>query len=246
MIPYGGNSMTVRITAIVAAFVFLISPTQPSAAQDSYHRERLIKVQGTAEINVPPDEVILNLGVDSHDKVLAIAKGQNDKGVKRILLLARGAGIQDKDIKTSALEMGPEYSSEKIPRLLDYEVSQAIGVTLRDLSKYETLMTKFLEAGVNRVDSVEFRVAETRKYRDEARAKAIAAAKEKAVAMAAQLGQGVGKPWEITEEHYFTGGARPNASLNYSYAGAAADEEPTVAPGQVTIGATVGVSFLLE
>jgi len=186
------------------------------------------------------------LGVESDDKVLAVAKTQNDSRAKKVLALAHSVGVEQKDIMTSSVRMRPDYSKEKVPRLLGYEVSQTIRITLKDLSKYETIMTELLEAGVNRVDSVSFRLAETRKYMDEARSKAVAAAKEKAVAMATELGQAVGKPWEISEEGGTTQNLLPGANANYSYSSGVAGEESTVAPGQVTISATVSVSFLLE
>jgi uncharacterized protein YggE len=109
-------------------------------------------------------------------------------------------------------------------------------------------MTKLLESGINRVNHISFHVAQTRKYRDEARAKALRAAKEKAVAMAAELGQTIGKPWEIVE--LGEGGANRATSNNYvqvayNYAQVEADVS-TVAPGQVTIRASVQVSFVLE
>jgi uncharacterized protein len=231
-----------------AALIFLTGLAQVCPAQENCPHPRLISVVGTAEINVPPDEVVLSLGVESRDKVLATAKSENDRRVKKVLSLARAAGVEQKYIETSTLQMGPTYSEEKIPRLLGYEVSQTIAITLKDLTKYEALMTQLLESGVNRVDGINFRVGEPRKFRDEARSKAIAAAKEKAVAMAGQLGQTIGKPWVISEE---TGGSIFNyavqANITRSAAGGGeGTEESTVAPGQVTIRASVNVSFELQ
>jgi uncharacterized protein YggE len=137
---------------------------------------------------------VLNLGVESRDKDLSVAKSQNDARIKKVFGLARDAGIEPKDISTSTLRMGANYSEEKVPKFLGYEVSQTTTITLKDLSKYESLMTKFLEAGINRVNDINFGVRETRKYRDEARSKAIRAAKEKAAAMAAEFGQPLGGP----------------------------------------------------
>ncbi len=85
-------------------------------AQDSYQHPRIISVVGTAEIKVPPDEVQLTLGIDSHDKDLVVAKTEADQRIKKLLTLAHAAGIEAKNIKTSALTMGPEYSDEKAPR----------------------------------------------------------------------------------------------------------------------------------
>jgi len=117
------------------------------------------------------------------------------------------------------------------------------------LSKYENLITKLLESGVNRVDSVEFLVAEPRKYKDDARAKAIKAAREKATAMAAELGQTIGKPWDISEDTFNGVFAQTNSFVqasSSSYDRGLPAAESTVAPGQVSIRASVRVSFQLE
>jgi hypothetical protein len=237
--------------ALVASVVllFFIASLRVTLAEDNIPRPRLISVTGTSEINVAPDQVILNLGVECRDKVLAAAKAQNDARSKRVIVLASKAGIEPKDVQTSALQMNRTYSEERYPRFIGFDVSQTITMTLKDLSKYETLMTRLLEAGINRVDGISFQVGEARKCKDEARSKAMQAAKEKAVAMAAELGQTVGKPWEISEQD----GENPFNSMSVmantlgGYANAPREgKESTVAPGQVAIRASVRVSFQLE
>lgn len=247
--------MRLNLNAVVFPFLLLSHFTLPALAQDTSPRPRLISVTGTAEVNVAPDEVVLSLGVESRDKDLALAKAQHDHRVKKLLAEAHDAGVEGKYIQTSILQMRPDYSDEKVPRFLAYQVSQTIQVTLKDLSKYEHLITKLLDAGVNRVDSVEFLVAEPRKYKDEARAKAIRAAREKAVAMAAELGQTIGKPWDISEEGFngLFGYTRNSVQANsyvqasgYANDGSLSTEESTVAPGEVSVRASVRVSFQLE
>lgn len=201
--------------------IFAIGLTNQSRAEDACPRPRLISVEGTAEINVAPDEAVLTLGIDSRDKVLAVAKSENDARVKKIMKLTQATGVEQKGIQTSALRMGRMYSDERVPRFLGYEVSQTIAITLKDVSKYEGLMTRLLEAGVNRVDDASFRIAETRKYKDEARSKAVAAARGKATGMAKELGQTVGKPWEVTEQSEdgvpVIAGIRDKTRANYAY-----------------------------
>ena len=237
-----------RRTFAVFAVALLCSFAAVASAQvqECGPRPRLISVAGTSEINVAPDQVVLSLGVESRDRDLNVAKSQNDARIKRILGLARGAGVEPKDIQTSTLTMGANYSEEKLPRFLGYEVSQTTTITLRDLSKYESLMTKLLQAGTNRVNGIYFGISETRKYRDEARSKAIHAAKEKAVAMAADLGQTVGKPLEISEEGGWNAYQYSANAFIPEKKARAEGEESTVAPGEVTIRASVKVSFQLE
>jgi uncharacterized protein YggE len=234
--------LKLKCALTIALFSLVFAPA--TLAQDNCTRPRLISVTGTAEIEVAPDEAILRLGVDTRNKDFAYAKSQHDTRAKKVLALAHDAGVEAKYIQTSELTMGPEYAEDPQKELLGYTVSQTIAITLKDLSKYEALMSSLLGAGVNRIDGIDFRVAEPRKYKDEARAKAIRAAREKAVAMAAGLGQTVGKPWSISEDSetdrsYSANFGRINEKLPES-------EESTVAPGQVTIRAYVSVSFLLD
>lgn len=241
--------MKLRLKCAVTFAVLSLVFAPASIAQDNCTRPRLISVTGTAEIQVAPDEVVLRLGIDTRDKDLTRAKSQHDARAKKVLALAHDAGVEAKYIQTSELTMGPEYTLDRNRDLVGYLVMQTIAITLKDLSKYETLMTDLLGAGVNRVNDIDFRVAEPRKYKDEARAKAIRAAREKAVAMAAELGQTVGKPWSISENsesEMLNGMYQANASGGGGGGLAPTSEEPTVAPGQVTIRAYVSVSFLLE
>jgi len=236
------KSKLARAAVIVA---FCTTPIPALFAQDNCTHPRIISVTGNAEIKVAPDAVSLMLGVDSHDKDLAVAKVDNDKRIKKLVNLAHSAVVDPKNIQTSALTMGPEYSDEKIPKLLGYQVSQTVTMTLTDLSKYDDVMTNSLRAGVNRVAGINFFVADPKKYKEEARLKAVQAAREKAVAMAGQLGQTVGKPWEVTEEPDIDA-QEVSANFNMRYKMPMQQEQSTVAGGEVTIRALVRVSFQLE
>jgi uncharacterized protein YggE len=238
-------SMKPALKTIAAILILWLASTSPVCAQEDSRHQRSISVSGTAEVQVLPDEAVLTLAIDSTDKDLSVAKTQNDSRVRKLITLAKDAGVEAKHIQTSALTMAPEYSEEKIPKFLGFKVSQTLVVELMDLSKYDALMTNVLRAGVNRVDGLQFVVSEPRKYRDEARSKALTAAREKAVAMAAVLGQTIGKPVEINEGDDFAS----TYSQSNEYVPARArrqQEEAAVASGQVSIRASVRVTFQLE
>ena len=126
-----------------------------------------------------------------------------------------------------------------------------------DISQFEALLTKALEAEVNYVHGIQFRTTELRKHRDEARAMAIRAAREKAVALARELGQGVGAPHSIRENAsgWWSGynawwGGRWNApmaqNISQDAGGGVSFEGGGLAVGQITVNARVTVSFFLE
>ena len=96
------------------------------------------------------------------------------------------------------------------------------------------------------MNGINFYVAHPQKYREEARLKAVQAARDKAVAMAAQLDQKIGKPWEVTEETDTNAYYMNQNVVNGMTRMAVPEEGTTVAGGEVTIRAYVRVSFQLE
>ena len=108
-----------------------------------------------------------------------------------------------------------------------------------------------LEAGATNVQGIQFRTTEIRKHKDQARAMAVKAAKEKAVAVAGELGQKIGKPYTIKEEeisNYDNRYSNSNVNFNDSgnYGQSVEQGDGTIALGQISVKAKFTVSFELE
>jgi uncharacterized protein YggE len=118
---------------------------------------------------------------------------------------------------------------------------------LREIPRFDALLSDFLKAGVTRVTNVEFRDSQIRKHRDEARLLAIKAAQEKARLLAGQIGQSIGPAYSITEttSDYTPRAMTQNVS---SVGGTVSDRESdsAIAPGLISITAQVSVSFRLQ
>lgn len=245
-----------RMICALAAVPALLAVSHPTVADD-FPEPRLITVTGDAEVRVPPDEVILTLGVETWDLDLNKAKAENDKRVQAILKVAKEFKIEDKLVQTDYISIEPRYEDQwEHRKFVGYCVRKNVVFTLRDTSRFEDLLSGALEAGVNYVHGVQFRTTKLRKYRDEARSLAIKAAKEKADALAGELGQKVGKPHMIREDQVgwwswynswwgnrWGGGMSQNVVQNY---GGQAQEDSTIALGQINVNARVTVSFELE
>jgi uncharacterized protein YggE len=185
----------------VVVFLLLVVFSS-SACVENKLEPRLITVTGEAEVRVFPDEVILTFSVETWDKDLGIAKKQNDARVQKVLALAKQYKIEPKLVQTDHLSIEPRYKDGYTrENFIGFFVRKTVAFTLRDTSKFEDLISSVLEAGANYVHGVQFRTAKLRQYRDQARALAIQAAKEKAKALAKELGQKIGKPHSIDEEH---------------------------------------------
>ncbi|MBW2039328.1 MAG: SIMPL domain-containing protein [Deltaproteobacteria bacterium] len=243
----------------VVVFVLILAFSFSACAADK-PGPRLITVTGDAEVRVAPDEVILTFGVETWDKDLAIAKRQNDKWVQKVLALAKKYKIEPKHVQTDHISIEPRYKDGYTrENFIGYFVRKTIVFRLRDISKFEDLLSSALEAGANYVHGVQFRTTKLREYRDQARALAIRAAKEKAKDLAKELGQKIGKPHTIREEHSgwwhwynswwgsrWGGGRRMAQNVMQNVSGGPLETGSSIALGQISVNARVRVSFELK
>ena len=140
-----------------------------------------------------------------------------------------------------------------------YQVTKSVQVFLRDVSKFEPLLTAVLRAGANHIYDIQFSTSELRKYRDQARALAVKAAIEKANDLAGEAGLKVaGKPVELSSYSY-GGGSWYSACCGNRYGsqwsqnvvqniggGGGIGPEGTVALGKIAVTASVTMRFRVE
>jgi uncharacterized protein YggE len=131
---------------------------------------------------------------------------------------------------------------------------------LKAVGDFDAVMKGLLANGVNAVHGIDFRTAQLRKYRDQARQMAIRAAKEKADAMAGELGVKCGKPYQINindgggslgwygpSRGYYGGGFNYMAqNVSQNAQGDASETGDTLAVGQISVSATVNVAFYIQ
>lgn len=246
--------MALLALILIAVFMFtgwaMSDNPQPAAEAGS------ITVSGEAEVRIMPDEVILRLGVETSDKNLSTAKRQNDQIIAKVQAVAKQFNIPAEHVQTDYLNIEPRYNDGYMQReFVGYFVHKTVAITLRDLTKFEDVLSALLESGVNYVHGIEFRTTDLRTYRDEARELALEAAREKATAMAAALDQKIGEPRSIQEEanNWWSGygsgwwGRWGGMTQNViqEVGGDYASFDSSLAPGQISVTARVAVSFAM-
>lgn len=241
----------------VAAIAVTMACGELAKAQSSQQLPQ-ITVSGSAEVKVAPDEIHFNAGVETISPKLNEAKRQNDERITKVLQFLKSEGLPEKNIQTDFASVDPTYDT-KISKIdpTAYVVRRAIGIKLTDVAKFDSILSGLLENGVNHLNGIEFRTSELRKHRDAARAMAIRAAREKADALAKEIGVKRGKVQNINASEYggwwsSSGagwwGSRGSPMQNVSQSAAVGPEgaEGTLAVGQISVTATVNVSFLIE
>ncbi len=209
-----------------------------------------VSTMGQATVKVVPDRVEIVLGVEQHDSDAQKAKRASDAAVSSIIRVAKDHGIDDRDIKTDYIDLDSVY------RESGYLSRKTVVITSHDLPGFEALLADLVHAGANHITSVRYQSSEVRKYRDEARRLAAKAALEKTRLLAESLGRRVGNAIAITENgngwdwgsswwgQWNNESNLANTVVSNGPERAMADDA-SIAPGQIALSASVGVTFEL-
>jgi uncharacterized protein YggE len=250
LLPAGLPSISVR------AAPPSVSSQEPDPACDT---GRLVQVSGTAVVNVTPDRVLIQLGVQSNGITPQQVEAVNSATINRVIQALKALGVEEKDIVTDWYVINPLYDDYDSLYIKGYRINNIVAVTLRDLSQVNKVIIGALNAGANQVVNVEFYLSNLRKYRDQAREMATEAAQEKASDLASAASAETGCVMNINENSwsYYNGGwysqnrdlwtqnAMQSVSPSGGETGALTEAGP-VNLGQISVRAEVSASFSLK
>lgn len=225
----------------LAAFaVVLLAVTGVFGAQ-----ARTLRVQASAEVQVPPNRVTITVGVSAQNANLKQGAETLQKTTAQILQFCRQWNIKEKNLQTQNVSVYPQYPGEYSPKQTQtlYRLNQTLSVTLEDLARYDKILYGLLQNGANQIESVEFYSSQEAKYRQNALRQAVKKAREKAELLAQEAGVKLGKVLTLEEENS-SFGAFANARQNFFAADSGAQN--TLAPGLISVQAKVGVVYQIN
>ena len=202
-----------------------------------------IAVSETATINAKPDLAVVAFGVTTQDRDPNAAARANANATTSVIKTITEFGIPKKDIETIRYQVTPmmDYSKPGGPVITGYQVSNAVNVKERDLTKVGQLIDVGVKAGANNVQDVAFTIEEPSPIRSRALVEAIGKAKVKAQIIADNLGVKLGKVISASESVNFV--PRPMEGPMFARAAQAA---PTpILPGDVEVSATINVTYAI-
>ena len=204
-----------------------------------------VAVSGEGKIKVKPDQVVVNFGVENTGKDAQEVKKLNDEKIENVLKFIKKFGIPASDFQTTNVSLNRNYDYDK--KKYNFQASQSITITLKNISKYDELMMGLVDNGINNISNVEFKSTEIEKYKSDARKLAMKDAKKKAEDFVSVLGQKVGKALLITDNspNYYSPQPMFKGAMLEMSADAGAPRE-TLAVGEIEVIINVMVSFVLE
>lgn len=200
-----------------------------------------------------PDLAVFTAGVASSGRTAGEALAANAADMNRVIAALKRAGVADKDIQTSNLNLNPVYADmsrqpadpleQQVPRIVGYQVSNQVTVKQRDLGNFGRTIDTLVSAGANQVNGPMFQMDDPDAALDEARGKAMQRARARADLYARAAGLKVLRILTISE----SGGMQPPMPVMYARAAMAdsAGAPTPVAAGEVSLQANVSVTFEL-
>ncbi|GHU75257.1 SIMPL domain-containing protein [Clostridia bacterium] len=229
---------------LVAASLAAIFALNTAAFADE-NDERTINVQGQSSISVTPDTAIINFGVRTDDANSKTAWDTTQTKMNDIMKSLKDLGLQDKDIKTSQLQLNPRTNyKDGVSKVVGYTATNSVSVKITDLSLVGKAFDAATAAGANTSGSITFSASKSADYYSQALAAAVADAHGKASAIATEIGVSIKAPKSVTEQSVPSYSVRKLAPTNSAYESAADSIQSTsVSEGELEISANVYVVY---
>ncbi|RXG23575.1 SIMPL domain-containing protein [Leeuwenhoekiella aequorea] len=221
--------------------ILILAITAMTTLAHAQQIEPTVGVTGEGKVIVVPDEVTISLGVQTQGKDAAAVKSENDKAVDKVLDFLLKKNIPQNQVQTEYVSLNKNYDYNT--KVYNYNASQTISVKLKDLSKYDEIMSGLVASGINSINGVNFGSSKMDTYEAEARKKAVANAKVKAQEYAGVLGQKIGKALQIAEQG--TNTPQPQPMYKMAMSESMDSSQRTLAPGEMTISSKIQITFQL-
>jgi uncharacterized protein YggE len=158
----------------------------------------------------------------------------------------KAAGIDAKDIRTSSLNLSPQYNYDTNggqPKLIGYNAQNQVTVRVNKLDATGTTIDAVLAAGVNQIDGITFGLKDDATALDTARQSAVKTLLQRANLYAAALGMKVKRVQNLSESGGMYSPPMPMMTMRMEKA---ADQSTPVSSGELQLSVNVSATFELE
>ena len=236
--------------AIIAALM-LGAVALPAAAQaqqasitQSIAGTRL-DVSATGDVTRVPDIAIITAGVVTRSATAKSALQQAATRMDRLIAALKRAGVEDRDIQTSNINLNPEYTyaNNQPPKLNGYTASNQLTIRFRDIANSGAILDALVAEGANQINGPSLTIDKPEAALDEARARAVAAGRARADLYARSLGLRVARVVSVSE----SGGNYPSPPPMPMMMEARAQAADTkIVPGEQKLSVTLAMTFELQ
>ena len=205
-----------------------------------------LDVSATGEVIRVPDVAIISAGVVSRTPTATAALQETANRMDRVLAALKGAGVADRDIQTSNVNLNAEYRypENQPPQLVGYTATNSVTIRFRDIRNSGKILDALVRQGANQNSGPSLVVDKPEAALDEARTRAIATGRERADLYARSLGMRVIRVVSVNE----SGGSYPvpPPMPMYARAEAAQAADTKIVPGEQKLQVSLAMTFELQ
>jgi uncharacterized protein YggE len=205
-----------------------------------------LDVSATGEVTRVPDLAIISAGVQTLQPTASAAIEENAARMERVRAALKRAGIEDRDIQTSSINLNPEYvyDQNRPPRLTGYRATNTVNVKFRDLKRSGAILDALVAEGANQINGPNLTIDKPESALDEARTRAIATGRARADLYARTLGMRVVRLISVSEGgSYNVPPPMPMGAVMMAERSAA---DTKIDPGTQQLQVSVSMSFELQ
>jgi uncharacterized protein YggE len=208
---------------------------------------RTINVSGEGRVSLPPDVVMLSLGVDMRKETLDEAQSEAAKAMDAVIASLKQNGIDEKDIQTStySIYVDRDYNQPNQP-IIGYSVTQTVTAKVRNIDNAGTVIQSAVDAGANLVNNVWFALENQDAAIKQAREQAVGNARAKAEELARLTGSTLGAVQTISEGYTPPSTPIPYAADMTTGGAESKAMAPTINPGQTEVVVSVSISYAIQ
>ena len=233
-----------------ASLAAAVIPAAAEAQQDAAITQTIagtrLDVNATGEAARVPDLAIITAGVVTRSATAGGAIQQAATRMARVRDALRQAGIADRDIQTSNISLEPQYTyaNNQPPKLNGYAATNQLSIRFRDIENTGKILDALVAQGANQINGPNLTIDKPEAALDEARAKAVAAARARADLYARSLGMRVVRVVSVSE----SGGSFPvpPPMPMYARAEAAQAADNKIEAGEQKLQVNLAVTFELQ
>ena len=235
--------MRYPIAVLLALALSAPAAAQPSGAPPLPPDGTLLSVSAQAQASHAPDIATVSAGVVTQAADGNTAMRQNAEQMNRVLAAIRAAGVAEKDVQTSGINLHPQYRYEENqpPRITGYQASNTVNVKLRDVAKMGKVLDALVASGANQINGPSFGIDDPEPLYDQARVEALRRARDRADTYARALDLRVRRIVSISEG----GAALPPPMPRMAMMKAEAYDSTPVAAGESSVSVNLDVVFEL-
>lgn len=210
-----------------------------SDVQQGPTETRSVQVSASGSVQAEPDTALVRLGVETLDPQAQRAIDANRRRMESVQSALADQGVAEADIQTVQFSVDVEQVQPGTPdaeATTRFRVTHILQVQTDQVATVGEMLQAALDAGANRVQNIQFSIADPTTLESQARSQALAAARDKANELANGLDAEVGAVRQIVE----SGVSLPRPVMAASVESAAA---MPIASGSLSVSVTVDVTF---